>query len=308
MKIHQMRAFNELMVAKSVSEAARNLRRSQPSVSATIASLEEDLGMQLFERRNGRLLPVPEAEYLHKECSEILSRLETIGQNIRRIKAIESGHISIASMPGPSVFYLPGIIADQFASRPEVSCTVVSRSSDAVRQLMAAQHHDIGLADYERGMEEDTSLIRTTVFRFECLCAVPCDDNLAKAKAVTPKDLSSKPMGALYEDHSTYLATSQAFASRGCDMNVRFRAQYFLPILTYVERGLAYAIVDPIAAESYRIYSAGNKKLTFLPFKPAVSFEVALILPALRPASQITQHFVDYITGEFRRIGGRVRG
>ena len=115
-------------------------------------------------------------------------------------------------------------------------------------------------------------------------------------------------MGALYEDHPTYLATSQAFAARRCDLNVRFRAQYFLPILTYVERGLAYAIVDPIAAESYQIYSGENSKLTFLPFKPAVRFEVAMILPALRPASRITQHFADYLTDEFRRIGGRVRG
>lgn len=308
MKIHQMRAFNELMVAKSVSEAARNLRRSQPSVSATIASLEQELGMQLFERRNGRLLPVPEAEYLYKECSEILSRLETIGQNIRRIKAIESGHISVACMPGPSVFYFPGIIADLFANSPDISCTVISRSSDAILQLMAAQHHDIGLADYQPGMADDTSLIRSTVFRFDCLCAVPNTDKLAQAKVITPKDLNRKPMGALYEDHPTYLATSQAFAARRCDLNVRFRAQYFLPILTYVERGLAYAIVDPIAAESYQIYSGENSKLTFLPFKPAVRFEVAMILPALRPASRITQHFADYLTDEFRRIGGRVRG
>lgn len=307
MKIHQMRAFNELMVSKSVSEAARNLRRSQPSVSATIASLEEDLGMQLFERRNGRLLPVPEAEYLHKECAEILSRLETIGQNMRRIKAIERGHISIACMPGPSVFYLPNIIAEQFANRPDVSCTVVTRSSDAIRQLMAAQHHQIGLADYEPGTTEDTSLIRSTVFQFNCLCAVPKGDSLESAKIVTPKDLSNKPMGALYEDHATYLETSRAFSKRGCSLNVRFRAQYFLPILTYVERGLAYAIVDPIAAESYKIYSGSNNKLTFLPFKPSVTFELAMMLPALRPASTITQHFADYLTDRFRSVGGRVR-
>ena len=48
MNLKQMAAFRELMLTGSVSEAARNLNRTQPSVSHMIATLEDDLGMKLF--------------------------------------------------------------------------------------------------------------------------------------------------------------------------------------------------------------------------------------------------------------------
>ena len=68
MNLKQMTAFREVVLTGSVSEAARNLNRTQPSVSHMIATLEDSLGLKLFVRRNGRLHPVPEAMYLLEEC------------------------------------------------------------------------------------------------------------------------------------------------------------------------------------------------------------------------------------------------
>ena len=76
MKLKQLTAFREVMLTGSVSEAARNLNRTQPAVSAMIAGLENDAGCRLFDRRGGRLHPVPEAHYLFEEAQQILGRLE----------------------------------------------------------------------------------------------------------------------------------------------------------------------------------------------------------------------------------------
>lgn len=305
-KVHQMRVFNELMVAGSMSEAARNLHRTQPSISATISSLEADLGITLFERRKGRLLPVPEAEYLHKECGEILQRIETLGQNLQRIKAIDSGEISIACMPGPSVFFLPNLIAREVANRPNVRSVVASRSSDAIYRLLAAQRYDIGIADYDLIRSQETSLIETKLVQFDCLCAVPADDPLADLKQVTPRDLSGWPMGALYAEHPSFARTAQAFEETGVEFDARFQNQYFLPALTFVEQGLACAVVDPIAMESYQLHCEDRERIVFKPFAPRVLFEFVLITPAHRPASRLAQHFMDCICSELVRIGGRI--
>ncbi len=55
------------MLSGSMTEAARNMGRTQPAVSALIAGLEATVGNKLFERRGGRLHPVPEAHFLLKE-------------------------------------------------------------------------------------------------------------------------------------------------------------------------------------------------------------------------------------------------
>ena len=54
MNLKQLSAFREVMLTGSVSEAARNLYRSQPAISSLIAGLEDDIGFKLFARRGGR--------------------------------------------------------------------------------------------------------------------------------------------------------------------------------------------------------------------------------------------------------------
>lgn len=293
LKVNQLRAFNEVMLTGSISEAARHLHRTQSSVSATIAGIEEDLGMQLFERKGGRLHAVPEAQYLHNECSEILRRLETVSENMHRMKSLQTGELHIASMPGPSVFFIPNLIARQGVLQPNVRSNVVSRSSEGVYRLMAAQRYDVGLADYLAARSTEASLIDNQVFEFRCLCALPEDHPLSGSDVVTPKDLEGFPLAILSQDQAVHGDVDRIFAQTGSTPNIRYLTQYFLSLLNYVERGLACAVIDPITAESYRIYKEGRSRLHFRPLEPAVYFRVVLITPKHRPASIIAKHFIE---------------
>ena len=58
MNLCQLRAFQQVMLTGSMTEAAHNLGRTQPAISALIAGLEETVGYPLFGRRGGRLHPV----------------------------------------------------------------------------------------------------------------------------------------------------------------------------------------------------------------------------------------------------------
>lgn len=304
MKINQMNAFNELMLTGSVSEAARNLNRSQPAISALIAALEDEFGMKLFERRNGRLHPVPEAFYLKEECSELLGRIDTLQKSMQGIKALDSGKLEIVSMPGPSVFLLPHLVADFAAKKDDIECALISRSSEAVFQLVAAQQYDLGISDYADGKADNTSLVSEKLFRFDCHCVVPKDDPLAKKKFITPEDLDNKPLATLYKGHEIYNNTARIFSDRGQRMNVKFTTQYFVPLLTYVEKKLAYAMVDPITVEGYRLGKGGEAEVVFIPFKPAVNYRVSVLTPDYRPASLLTRSFTKILIDELERLGG----
>lgn len=304
MNIKQMTAFRELMLTGSVSEAARNLNRTQPSISHLIATLEVDLGITLFARRGGRLHPVPEAHYLFKECQDLLHRLDTISQNMKRIKEMEQGELRIVSMPGPSVFLLPDLISQHVGAQPEVKATLLSRSSDAVFQLVGGQQFDLGIADHDPKRIVETSLVNTDVFRFDCLCALHADNPLATRPIITPEDLDERPMATLYQDHRSFELIAKAFTSMSSTMNVRFVTQYFIPLLTYVERGQASAIVDPLTIETYRRFRGDSGNVVFVPFKPVIDFSVAMLTPAYRPSSLLASAFAERLTVEFQRIGG----
>lgn len=304
MNLNQMSAFRELMLTGSVSEAARSLNRTQPTVSHQIASLEDSLGMKLFERRKGRLHPVPEAHYLLEECADLLRRIDSISQNMKRMKAMSRGELRVVSMPGPSVFLLPDLIARHFGGRDGVKCTLLSRSSDAVFQLVGSQQYDLGVADYDPAVATQSTLLNVRVFRFSCLCAIPGDDPLAGRDAISPPDLDGRPMALLFPEHISYRLTESAFSAAGALLNVRFTTQYFIPLLTFVEHGQACSIVDPLTAEAHRLYRGADTPVRFAPLLPRIDFAVAILTPKYRPASLLADAFQTRLVEKFLKLGG----
>lgn len=306
MKLNQMKVFREIMLTRSVSEAAKNLHRSQPAVSAAISTLEDELGLKLFERRKGRLHPVSEAHYLLEECSEVLTRVDLIQRHITNIKSLESGKLQIVSMPGPSVFLLPDMISTFSEEKQDIQFDLISRSSDLVFQLIAAQQYDIGISDHFEGKLDQTSLVNAQVFKFECYCALRKDDPLAAHEVITPKLLNGKPLGLLYEEHESHENVVNAFKQENASLNARIKTRYFIPLLTFAEKNMSYAIVDPIAIESYRLYRKGNEVLTFRPFRPEVIYTTSILRPVHRPTSLISEVFLEDLVERFKAIGGQM--
>jgi DNA-binding transcriptional LysR family regulator len=303
LNLKQLNAFREVMLTGSVSEAARNLYRTQPAISSLIAGLEKDIGFKLFARRGGRLHPVPEAHYLFEEAGEIIGRLDVAERTIKSVRDLDRGTIRIASMAGPSVFMLPDLISRFVEGREQVQVSLITRSSIEVQQLVSVQQYDMGLADLGFVGTTRSPLVNHEVMRFECLCAMPAGDPLADQECVTAADLDGKPMATLHPDHPTFTDTKAAFAEMGARLNVCFETVYFIPMFTYLERGLAYAVVDPLSAESYKLFSGGEPRIVFRPFRPAIHLVASIMTPAHRPISNLAQSFHALLRDEVHRIG-----
>ena len=302
LKINQLAAFNEVMLTGSISQAARNLRRTQSSVSATIAGLEDDLGMALFERSGGRLHSVPEARYLHNECGEILRRIDTVAENMHRMKSLQTGELHIAAMPGPSMFLLPALIARHCCSQPQIRTNLVSRSSVGIYRLMSGQRYDIGLADYIPELSSEAALVDTEIYELRCFCALPEDHPLLDRNSVGPADLAEMPLATLGEEHAVHGEVMSVFERSGLKPDIRYMTQYFISLLTFVEQGFACAVVDPISAESYRLYKGNTSKLHFRLLDPPVYFRIALLTPRHRPHSIVARHFTGIMKGTLEKI------
>ena len=302
MNFKQLNAFREVMLAGSVSAAARNLHRTQPAISSQISSLEEEIGLKLFTRRDGRLHPVPEAHFLFAEATEILDRLNSSKQSLQSIRNLERGSIDIVSMPGPSVFLLPDLVSKFVCDREDIKVSLISRSSFQVRQLLSAQQYDVGLADMVDDKTIESSLVDHDMMQFQCLCALPHDDPLAAKQLINAEDLNGRPLATLYDDHPTHRQLRAIFDQQNLDFNRRFETQYFVPLLTFVERHLAYAVIDPLSVESYRIYRGDSGTLVFRPFAPSISFTVSIVTPSHRPLSNLAKTFVALMKREFQRI------
>ncbi|EBA14726.1 transcriptional regulator, LysR family protein [Roseobacter sp. SK209-2-6] len=290
MNSQQLIVFREVMKTGSVSQAARNLHRTQPAVSASIRTLEVDLGLPLFLREGRRMVPVPEAHYLMQEATEILARLQTARQNLSNMRDRTKGSLRIVAMPGPSSTLLPVFVSRFIDSNEDIAVTLATRSSPQVRSLIAAQSFDIGFSDISGAPEAKDDYNSEAI---ECLsvCALPAGHPLADRETVDAKDLSGVPMGALQPEHSTFKETQRAFRQAGANFNLRIEAQYFLPLFHFVEKGQICAVVDVLSAASYIQTQSNPPPVVFRPFRPEVPFSYAVLTPHERPLSQLTAEF-----------------
>ncbi|MHA7851884.1 LysR family transcriptional regulator [Roseovarius sp.] len=309
MNIVQLFAFREVMLSGSVSQAARNLGRTQPAISTAIAALETEVGMHLFERRSRRLHPVPEAHYLLAEVTDILDKLDTARQNLRNLKALTRGELRIVAMPGPSVFLVPRLVSRLTSAHKDIRTTILTRSSPQVHQLISTQSYDLGIADLGARIGGTSQLVTPLPTSTRCLCAVPAADPLASLDVITPADLDGRPMAALHQSHSTHRDTRAAFAAAGATFDLRYETQYFIPLLNFVELGLACSVVDVLSAESYQSYRGADQQgIVFRPFRPEITVDFHILTPAHRPPSHLASAFIALWQDEVSQINADLRG
>lgn len=298
LSIRQLQAFREVMRTGSISEAARALNRTQPAVSAAIASLEEELGMTLFERQRGRLIRKPEALFFLEETEAVLERLAHTSRTMKELAALKEGRLRIACMPASSQFMMPRLLADFVRDKPQVKVSLMMRASSIIEEWVASQQYDIGLAE----TPPPNSALTTRDFALSCVCALRKDDPLASKPVITPQDLSGKPLAVLQEDHPNLIATQQAFSHAKEVFEPRFELRNFQPALKLVEEGLCYCICDPITASSYYDYSQLEPQLVFRPFVPVIPLHISILTPAHRPQSMLGAAFIDVLEREINRI------
>ena len=68
MKLSQMRYFSASCHAGTISRAAEELHIAQPSVTAAIKALEDELGVSLLHRGNRSVSPTPDGERFLYRC------------------------------------------------------------------------------------------------------------------------------------------------------------------------------------------------------------------------------------------------
>lgn len=296
--LRQLRTFRAVMQNHSVSQAARALGRTQPSVSQLIAKLEDDLGITLFRREKGRMIPTPEAEHYLGLVEDVLERTDRSTRLMRDFSTQNRGHLRICCMPAASSMFVPSLLADFMQGKPDLRVTLSTRTTPVIVDLINSQQYDLGIAEET----PDQPNLHQEIFELDALCALPANDPLADRTALSPDDLDGRPLAALSPDHPLSAQVTAAFKNAQVEYRQTVELQSFFPALKLVEAGRCAMLCDRITARGYQIDKGARANVRFVPFVPSLSHRVSLITPSRRPLSLVAAGFRDVLRSELRQL------
>ncbi len=283
-RIRQLEAFRAIMITGGVTSAAGMLNISQPAVSRLISNLEDTLGFAVFQRRKGRLHPTQEAGFLYGEVERVFANLEHISQISHDILHQKTGHLRVACLPGFATSLMPRVVADFLSERPDVTISFQSRGSARVREWIAAQQYDVGIADEFEGH----SAVEHEPIEIRGVCVVAEGHHLANMDMIRPEDLDGEPMITNDRNHSFNIAVEQAFEKAGAKLVRRVEVRQFATACLLANKGVGASIVSAIDAGEY-----AKQGLVTIPFEPDVRFKIDLLYPVYHPRPLLLREFVD---------------
>lgn len=257
------------------------------TLSDRIVDLEESVGFALFERMRGRLIPTSEAETLFEEVQQSLIGVDRIARTAQEIRHVQRGVLQVAAAPALALSFLPKVTAQFLRERPQAQITLLAESSRSVVDMVVTQRCDVG---FEILTMNTPSTHGETLLSTNMVCAVPKGHRLAQREFVTPQDLKGEHFAFYPRLLDTRLQVDTVFAAHGVERMLRFETQLSQALCSFVESGLAVALVDAATASEFR-----GDKIRFLRFEPAVRMDFAVLTPIQRRPAMLAQAYVQYV-------------
>lgn len=228
--LRQLKTFIAVAEYKKMSEAAKHLYISQPTVSQIIAELEKDYNTQLFERVGKELRITAAGNLLLKGANEILAIHEGLEQDMKYINSIRPFRIGVTMTIGNNM--IADIIQKLEERYSDIECYVYVDNTKNIESMLAQNELDIALVEGDIVRQE---ILKTPIFEDDLCLICSSKHPFARRKSITLEDLKEEKF-ILREKGS---GTRAIFES--------IMKNLHLPIRVKWEAGSSKAIVEAVS-------------------------------------------------------------
>jgi LysR family cys regulon transcriptional activator len=217
-------------------------------VSRQIRELEEELGIDIFERNGKRLTGLTEPG---KEVLHIVERLLLEAENLQRAGETYSGKttgtLSVAATHTQTRYVLPSAVQRFRVAFPHVRIALQQSAPEHIAEWVLSGKADIGIAT--EGLSRFDGLVSFPCYEWHHVIVVSDGHPLLERKKLTLEDLASYPLVTYDQGFTGRSHIDEAFASKQIVPDVVLTAMDSDVIQQYVAMGLGVGLVASMAAE-----------------------------------------------------------
>ena len=292
MNLNQLRVFRFVYEMSSVSEAARALNLTQPPVTRMLRSFEDEVGLRLFKRGRGRLVPTPEADVLYRQVMMVFDSFEKIEQTTNHLKAGRSERLSIAASLSLSYAILAPALKRFRARYPDIPIDV---STGTLRhQLYALERGDIDLS-LTFNAPPAPEIKALTLGEGSFVVILPTGHPLASGSSVALSELTKYPIlaGIRGSPRPDIDDVIQETNEQTGSADITVRSTVLAAALTSV--GLGVALIDQFSATAFP-----RTDIITRPLLRPINYEIQALMKSQKRLSSAQNFFLEEIRTEIK--------
>lgn len=247
MNLQQLRYLREVVRCHlNISQAATMLHTAQPGISNQIRQLEDELGVQIFERNGKRLVGITQPG------RAVLAMAERVLREIENIKQIgfefthdASGSLAIATTHTQARYALPKVIKTFSEQFPSVRLHIHQGNPSQIAQMVVSGVADIAIAT--EGMELYEDIVILPCYQWNHCVVAPPGLPILREKPLTLQAIAEYPIVTYDTSFAGRTKINDAFEQAGLRPNVVLSAIDADVIKTYVELGLGVGLMASMA-------------------------------------------------------------
>ncbi|WP_457581530.1 LysR family transcriptional regulator [Ensifer canadensis] len=293
--IDKLEMFLVLARERHFGRAALECGVTQPTLSAAIRQLEEQLGVMLVSRGSRFQGLTPEGQRVLEWARRIVGDARTMREEMRAARKGLSGHIRLAAIP-TTLAMVPMITAPFQEKHPDVTFSVLSTTSIQILALLENLEIDAGLTYLENEPLGRVTSVPLQIERYHLVTAAGTP--LSDRETVTWKEVSNVRLCLLTADMQNRRIINQHLSEAGVVAEPTLESNSMIVLFSHVRTGRWASIMPFNVAKSFGFH----EDIKMIPIvEPDAHHTVGLVATHREPFTPL----VSALLHEARILGER---
>jgi DNA-binding transcriptional LysR family regulator len=272
MDLRHLRAVVAIVDHGGFTRAAAALHVAQPSLSQTVRSLEQELGVELFHRTGRRVTLTAAGEALLEPARRALRDADTARDAAVAVSGLVAGHVDVVALPTLAVVPVAGLIGRFRRAYPAVTVRLTEPEDPAALVAMLRDgRSELGFTELPFDAEDlETRFLADQ--RYDAVLPPSSSEPDAVAAPIALKRLAGIPLVTTPPGTSTRHLLDEAFSAAGIQPTIAVETGHREVIVPLVLAGAGAALLPHELA-----LDAAARGAEAHPVRPAISRRVGVV-------------------------------
>ncbi len=198
MTLQQLEYIVALDKTRHFVRAAEMCGVTQPTLSAMIQKLEDELDCRIFDRSSHPIVPTEIGVAVIQQAQVVLFNVNQLKENVLVQRGTVAGNLSLAIIPTVAPYLLPGIISLFRSDYPEISLRISEMRTETIIEKLHTAEIDMAILSTPL---EDPKILEVPLYYEKFIAYIAPDEPMYAQEEVSTNEMPLDHLWVLEEGH-----------------------------------------------------------------------------------------------------------